>query len=137
MRGNRKRDTRPEMAVRRLLHARGLRYRVHYPILAGGKRIRPDIVFTRRKLAVFIDGCFWHSCPQHGNHPKVNTGYWGPKLERNVSRDRTTNEELRGAGWRVLRIWEHVQPEEAAARIAASWREPASSTNGDGGSDVA
>lgn len=109
---NRGRDITPELAVRRLLHAAGLRYRVDYAPL-GGRR-RADIVFTRRRIAVFIDGCFWHGCPEHATAPKTNAGYWGPKLERNTVRDRETDASLLDAGWLVLRFWEH-EPATAVA----------------------
>lgn len=115
MRANRRRDTAPELAVRRILHADGLRYRVDYAPL-GGRR-RADIVFTRRKVAVFIDGCFWHSCPLHGTSPKQNSEYWLPKLQGNMERDRSTDSLLVSAGWRVLRFWEHENPEKVAKTI--------------------
>jgi DNA mismatch endonuclease (patch repair protein) len=122
MRANRKKNTRPEVAVRRALHAKGFRYRIHLPVRAEGKSVRADIVFPKQKLAVFIDGCFWHSCPVHGNSPRVNTGYWIPKLERNKARDTEVNARLARSGWRVLRIWEHVSADEAVEEIAAAWR---------------
>ena len=109
MQSNRRRDTKPELMVRSLLHRAGLRYRVdHAPL--GGRR-RADIVFTRRRVAVFIDGCFWHGCPLHGTQPKANSDYWGPKLLRNQERDRETDLALRAADWTVLRFWEHERPE--------------------------
>lgn len=108
MQGNKGRDTAPELAVRRLLHAAGLRYRVNYRPLPGLRRTA-DIVFTRKKIAVFIDGCFWHSCPEHATSPKANSDYWLPKLEANRARDADTNAQLRAAGWTVLRYWEHQQ----------------------------
>jgi DNA mismatch endonuclease, patch repair protein len=117
LRGNRKRDTRPERRVRALLHRRGLRFRVNHAIHAGGTRTRADIVFTRVRVAVFIDGCFWHQCPQHGNLPRQNTDYWGPKLARNVKRDEEVTTRLLADGWHVLRIWEHTPAEEAAATV--------------------
>jgi DNA mismatch endonuclease, patch repair protein len=120
MKANRKRDTGPEMSIRRLLHARGLRYRVHHRLTAGLVTVRPDIVFLRRRVAVFIDGCFWHSCPQHGTRPKANTSYWEPKLARNRARDVLVNDALAAAGWRVLRIWEHELPIDAADRVIAA-----------------
>jgi DNA mismatch endonuclease (patch repair protein) len=120
MRGNRKVDTGPERQVRSLLHASGYRYRTNYRLDLPGVRVRPDIVFTRRRLAVFIDGCFWHRCPEHGTSPRANTHYWGPKLERNVARDQRVDQALRAAGWTVLRIWEHVAPSEAAAQVIAT-----------------
>lgn len=108
MRANRRRDTTPELLVRKALHADGLRYRVDYAPM-GGRR-RADIVFTRRRIAVFIDGCFWHSCPLHGTQPRRNANYWEPKLRGNVERDRDTDARLIAAGWRVLRFWEHEDP---------------------------
>lgn len=104
----RRRDTNPEMALRRALHARGRRYRVDYAVRVDGHIIRPDIAFTRHKIAVFIDGCFWHSCPVHGRRPKKNTRYWSPKLQRNAERDARQTTSLESAGWKVLRIWAHV-----------------------------
>ena len=120
MRGNRRADTGPERQVRSLLHASGYRYRTDYRLDVPGARVRPDIVFTRRRLAVFIDGCFWHRCPEHGTSPRANTHYWAAKLERNVLRDRRVDQALRAAGWTVLRIWEHVGPAEAAALVIAT-----------------
>lgn len=119
MQANRHRDTGPERAVRTLLHAAGLRYRVDLAIPLPGRRARPDIVFTRQRLAVFIDGCFWHGCPKHGSEPKTNRDYWLPKLAENKERDREHNRLLRAAGWEVVRIWEHTPPAEAAAEIIA------------------
>lgn len=114
MRSNRRVDTKPEVALRSLLHRKGLRFRKDYPIrLPNGKTVHPDIVFTRKKLAIFVDGCFWHSCPEHGTTPKTNQNYWIPKLKENVERDRNTDEGLRASGWKVIRIWEHVRLEEA------------------------
>jgi len=117
MRANPKRDTRPEVQLRSLLHAQGLRFRKDLSIQAGGRRVRPDIVFTRRRLAVFVDGCFWHRCPEHGTSPRSNSWYWGPKLDRNVERDREVDQALHDAGWAVLRIWEHEGAEAAVSRI--------------------
>ena len=118
-RANKRTGTKPETLVRSLLHRRGHRFRKDFPILAGATRVRPDIVFTTCKLAVFIDGCFWHSCPCHRIKPKSNTSYWTPKLGRTVERDRLVNAELAGCGWRTLRIWEHVRPVDAVAEIEA------------------
>ncbi len=115
MQSNRRRDTKPELAIRALLHAAGLRYRVDFAPL-GGRR-RADIVFTRAKIAVFVDGCFWHGCPLHATLPKHNSNYWVPKLQRNIDRDRDTDEQLRSAGWTVFRCWEHESPTEVADRI--------------------
>lgn len=107
MLANRRRDTSPELGVRRILHARGLRYRVDFAPVAG-LRSRADVVFTRAKVAVFIDGCFWHMCPDHFIMPKSNRHYWEPKLARNVERDRLTDQKMADAGWEVLRYWEHL-----------------------------
>lgn len=101
---NRRRDTQPELRVRRLLHAAGLRYRVDARPEAM-MRVRPDIVFSRRKLVVFIDGCFWHSCPVHGVQPKTNSSYWNPKLARTRERDLEATAALEGLRWTVLRFW--------------------------------
>jgi DNA mismatch endonuclease (patch repair protein) len=119
MRANRRRDTGPELALRRALFACGLRYRIDYPIRTDTRLVRPDVVFVQRRLAVFVDGCFWHCCPIHGNHPRHNASYWGPKLRRNVDRDRCVDDALSEAGWTVLRVWEHEEPQRAAARISA------------------
>lgn len=122
MRANRKRDTAPELALRSALHRRGLRYRIDVAIIAGPIRVKPDVVFTRRRVAVFVDGCWWHQCPLHANAPKVNTAYWLPKLRRNVERDRETEEALVGGGWAVVRLWEHevrASPDRAAATVSA------------------
>jgi DNA mismatch endonuclease, patch repair protein len=108
--------------VRRALHSRGCRYRKHFPIDADGLIVRPDIVFSRARVAVFIDGCFWHSCPLHGNTPQTNQHYWLPKLRRNTERDELVNQRLEEAGWRVLRVWEHVATEEAADSIVETVR---------------
>jgi DNA mismatch endonuclease (patch repair protein) len=113
----RRRDTKPERAIRSLLHAAGKRYRVDLRLDLEGAKPRPDIVFTRARVAVFVDGCFWHCCPEHGRRPSVNGGYWGPKLERNIARDRTADDALAAAGWTVLRFWEHEAPEQATERI--------------------
>lgn len=86
------------------------------------KRRRADIVFTRWRVAVFIDGCFWHGCPEHGTVPAGNREYWAPKLERNVARDRETNAMARAEGWAVVRIWEHEMPVAAVERILDALR---------------
>jgi DNA mismatch endonuclease (patch repair protein) len=119
MRANRRRDTGPELELRSSLFSRGLRYRVDYPIRAAAdvRPIRPDVVFPGAKLAVFVDGCFWHRCPSHGTRPGRNSEYWDAKLQRNVDRDRRYDALLSEAGWTVIRIWEHEAPEEAAATI--------------------
>jgi DNA mismatch endonuclease (patch repair protein) len=123
MQANRRRDTKPEVAVRRLLHARGLRYRCDFPLVVEGSRVRPDIVFTRAHVAVFVDGCFWHACPDHGRQPRVNDGYWRPKLQRNKERDERNTSALRNAGWIVIRAWEHESAESIADRIEGAVRQ--------------
>lgn len=118
MKGNRKRDTKPEVALRSALHGRGLRFRCDYAIRVPDHRlIRVDIAFPRARIAVFVDGCFWHCCPVHSNAPQVNRSYWGPKLARNVSRDAETAAALTAFGWQTLRVWEHEDPVEAAAQV--------------------
>ncbi|MEY2243628.1 very short patch repair endonuclease [Streptomyces sp. BF23-18] len=114
-------DTNAELAVRRLLHAAGLRYRVEYPV-PGMARRRIDVAFTRAKVAVLIDGCFWHGCPEHATRPKANAEWWREKLDRNMARDRETTEHLVTQGWVVLRFWEHETPEEVTARVASTVR---------------
>lgn len=116
MQRQRRRDTKPELAVRRAVHALGLRYRVDVAPIPG--RRRADMVFTRAKVAVYIDGCFWHGCPQHATEPKANREWWREKLGRNRERDADTDRLLTAAGWLPLRIWEHEVPELAAKAIA-------------------
>lgn len=116
MQGNRSRDTRPELAVRRIVHAQGLRYFVNRRPLPGLQRTA-DLVFPRLKIAVFIDGCFWHGCPLHYASPKVNAVYWSAKVERNKRRDVDTTLRLANGGWRVLRYWTHEDPEAVAKDI--------------------
>lgn len=110
-------DTNAELAVRHLLHAAGLRYRVEYPV-PGMTRRRIDVAFTRAKVAVLIDGCFWHGCPQHATQPKANAEWWRNKLDRNMARDQETTEHLMATGWVVLRFWEHEAADVVALRIA-------------------
>jgi DNA mismatch endonuclease, patch repair protein len=118
MQANRRADTKPEIALRRALHARGYRYRKDLRVdLPGGVRVRPDIVFTARKVAVFVDGCFWHVCPQHGRQPASNEWYWTPKLRRNMERDEIADEALKAAGWKVVRLWEHESLSSAVEAV--------------------
>lgn len=128
MRGNRRRDTKPELAVRRLVHAQGLRYRVDARPLRDLNR-RADMVFTRAKVAVMIDGCYWHGCPEHGTQPRTNPNYWAAKIARNVERDAETNRILVDAGWTVIRAWEHEDPAEVCDRIVSSLRTPGASAS--------
>ncbi|MDE0196130.1 MAG: very short patch repair endonuclease [bacterium] len=116
MRNTRQRDTPFEIRVRRLLHARGLRYRVDRAIPAV-TRARPDVVFGRERVAVFLDGCFWHSCPQHATTPTANRDWWRAKLLANVERDRRHDRELTAAGWTVCRFWEHQDATFVATEI--------------------
>lgn len=121
MKSNRRRDTGPELAVRRLLHAQGLRYRVDTP-LEFDRRRRADIVFSRARLAIFIDGCFWHGCNQHYTVPATNAEFWAEKRVKNRTRDSETNERLEATGWTVLRFWEHESPAAIAADITHTYR---------------
>jgi DNA mismatch endonuclease (patch repair protein) len=104
------------MMVRRELHRSGLRYRVSHPILKAPRRVA-DIAFPRLKIAVFIDGCFWHGCPDHATWPKQNAEFWRSKIETNRARDADTNARLHAIGWEVIRVWAHESPVEAARRI--------------------
>ena len=129
MRANRRTDTKPELALRRALHRLGYRYRKDHRLdLESGRRVRPDIAFTARKVAVFVDGCFWHACPEHGSKPRANEWYWGPKLIRNVERDRVTDAALILAGWTVIRLWEHVPLDEAVATVVTALSTTSSAT---------
>nr|WP_281359093.1 very short patch repair endonuclease [Pseudarthrobacter oxydans] len=121
MQGNRSRDTKPELAVRCLLHAKGLRYRVNFRPLPTFRRTA-DVVFTRARVAVFIDGCFWHGCPTHYRAPGSNVTYWSAKVSRNRNRDIETTEHLEAAGWTVLRFWAHEDPATVAHEIAEAIR---------------
>ena len=112
------RDTKPELMLRSELHGRGLRFFVDRPTLPGLRR-RADIVFPRHRVAVFVDGCYWHSCPIHGTVPRTNTQWWQAKLEANRRRDRDTDARMDEAGWRTVRIWEHEVPAAAADRVEA------------------
>ena len=116
MKAQKRRDTKLELSIRRDLHARGYRFRVDHR-LEPSIRVRGDIVFTKRKLVVFVDGCFWHGCPEHATAPKNNADWWREKLAANVARDSRANNELRGLGWTVLRVWEHESTEVAVERI--------------------
>jgi DNA mismatch endonuclease (patch repair protein) len=114
MQSQRRASTDPELAIRRLVHAAGLRYRVDAPLPLPGLRRRADLLFSRARIAVFVDGCYWHSCPQHATTPKANAAWWAAKLAGNVARDRDTDQRMFEAGWTVIRIWEHEDPADAA-----------------------
>ncbi|WLQ48512.1 very short patch repair endonuclease [Streptomyces poriferorum] len=115
------RDTEPEVAVRKLLHAAGLRYRVNYPVPDMPRRTI-DIAFSRARIAVFMDGCFWHGCPVHATRPRANAEWWREKLAKNMARDHETTERLKEAGWTVLRFWEHEAPEDVAQQVVKARR---------------
>jgi DNA mismatch endonuclease (patch repair protein) len=124
MKANRKKDTRPELAVRSALHRRGARFRCDYPVPVRDRRpIRVDIAFPKRRVAVFVDGCFWHGCSDHGNLPNSNRAYWEPKLARNRRRDAETAELLGEMGWVVVRVWEHERTDAAADAILRALRQ--------------
>ncbi|MFJ8627859.1 very short patch repair endonuclease [Kitasatospora sp. NPDC093550] len=122
MLGNRSRDTQPELALRRLVHAAGLRYRVAAKPLQGMRR-SADLVFRQTRVAVFVDGCFWHGCPEHFVPPKTNPDYWREKIGRNVQRDRDTDARLAAEGWLVLRFWEHESPAACAPTVVEQVRQ--------------
>lgn len=114
-----RRNTKPEMALRLELHRLGLRYVLNGHPLPGS----PDVVFTRRRIALFVDGCFWHSCPQHGAQPKANADWWARKLAGNVARDRRVDGLLDELGWKVVRVWEHEHALLAAQAVYRLWVE--------------
>lgn len=120
MLANGRKDTGPEVALRSLLHRNGYRFRCDHRVRADGRSVRVDIAFTKKRLAVFVDGCFWHCCPEHSQIPKANESYWRPKLARNVTRDREVEDALQAVGWAVLRFWEHTPPAEAA-KVVDKW----------------
>lgn len=112
----RRRDTKPELEIRRRLHAAGVRFRVDVRP-DEDLRVRGDLVWKGRRLAVFIDGCFWHGCPVHATTPKANREWWREKIDANVARDRRNDRALEARGWRVARFWEHEDPEEVVCQI--------------------
>ncbi len=116
MQSNKPRDTKPELALRRAVHAMGLRYQVSKRPIPAVRRTA-DLLFTRARVAVFLDGCFWHVCPEHFTVSKTNPEYWASKAATNRARDRETDRLLEEAGWAVLRVWEHEDPGEAAERV--------------------
>ncbi|MGI5180146.1 very short patch repair endonuclease [Dactylosporangium sp. CA-152071] len=119
MQANTGRDTAPELALRRAVHALGLRYYVNRRPIKSVRRTA-DLLFPRVRVAVFLDGCFWHGCPQHHTVAKTNAAFWAEKVATNRRRDLDTNERLIQAGWTVVRVWEHEPAAQAAARIAAT-----------------
>lgn len=124
-----RRDTAPEVLLRRELHRRGRRFRVVTKV-PGNNRRTIDIAFPRQRLAVFVDGCFWHSCPDHGTQPSSNSRWWTTKLRANRDRDEDTNRLLAEAGWQVLRIWEHETVDKAADKVEAALAERGRGTVG-------
>jgi DNA mismatch endonuclease (patch repair protein) len=128
MKSLRQRDTAAEIVLRSLLHRRGLRFRVHHPL--PNLRRRADIAFPRLRLAVFVDGCFWHGCPEHGTWPKQNADWWREKIESNRRRDADTDARLEEQGWHVVRVWEHEDPETAARQIERLTRQLAAAVSG-------
>ena len=126
MRGNKRAGTKPEVRLRSALHAKGLRFRKDFPVRAGGRVRHVDIAFTKRHVAVFLDGCFWHGCPVHGHFPKgQNEEYWRTKILGNRERDAEDERILRLEGWRVLRIWEHEPVEDAVRAVEGVLKEDA------------
>lgn len=122
MKSQRRRDTKPEVALRRELHRRGLRFFVDRRVLPEVRR-RHDIVFPRLRLVVEIRGCWWHACPEHATHAQANSEWWRSKLEQNVARDRDTEQRLHASGWQLIVVWEHEEAIEAADSIEALVKE--------------
>src|SRR5262249_1208203 len=123
MGGNHKRDTAPELAVRKALYARGLRYRGNPFLPTGsGLHVRPDVPFFSDRIALFIDGCFWNGCPEHGTRPRVNVNYWRPKIDGNRARDRRNTATLKQEGWVVIRVWEHEPAQKVAQGVVEALR---------------
>jgi len=118
MRAVKTRDTGPELALRRLLHAAGYRYRVDVPLPLDGVRRRSDLTFGPARVIVFVDGCYWHGCPDHFRPSGANRDWWLRKIERTRERDADTTARLEEAGWAVVRVWEHEPAEDAALRVA-------------------
>jgi DNA mismatch endonuclease (patch repair protein) len=116
-RANRRVGTKPEIALRSELHRRGLRFRKDLLVRVPSAKARVDVVFPKRRIAIFVDGCFWHVCPVHSSTPKSNLDYWGPKLRANVERDRRLDEAFSADGWVVVRVWEHEDIASAATTI--------------------
>lgn len=119
MQSQRRRDTALERRIRKALHRNGLRFRVDYRPEVS-LRCRGDLVFTRWKVIVFVDGCFWHGCPRHATSPVNNAEWWREKLDANIERDRRNDQSLKALGWTVVRIWEHEETDEAVERVRAA-----------------
>jgi DNA mismatch endonuclease, patch repair protein len=116
-------NTTPEVRLRRGLHARGVRFRLGQTIRTGeGRPIKPDLAFKGRRLAVFVDGCFWHGCDEHFRMPSTNKDYWSAKISRNAQRDAATDQRLTELGWQVIRVWEHDDIDEVVDRVAEALR---------------
>jgi DNA mismatch endonuclease (patch repair protein) len=124
----RRKDTEAELAIRRELHRLGMRFRLERRILPNSRRTA-DLVFPRERIAVFVDGCFWHGCQLHGTSPKTNAVWWAAKIDANIVRDRDTDAQLEAAGWTVVRVWEHEDPRAAAASIATRVMESREAAN--------
>lgn len=122
MRRQRRDGTAPEIALRRALHRRGLRYVVQAAVVPGTRR-RVDIAFTRARVAVDVRGCYWHACPEHGTGPAANAAWWRDKLDANTARDADTQQRLESAGWRLIVVWEHDDPDAAADLVAEVYRQ--------------
>jgi DNA mismatch endonuclease (patch repair protein) len=120
MMANRRVDTAPERALRSCLHATGLRFRKDFRICLDDIAVRADVVFPTAKVALFMDGCFWHMCPEHATMPKRNSEFWSIKLRRNVDRDRRVDQALAQAGWTVIRCWEHENPSDVLPRVVSA-----------------
>ena len=124
----RTKDTDPERRLRSALHRRGVRFQLHRRDLPG----RPDLVLARLRVAVFVDGCYWHACPEHMVPPKSNAAWWAEKLAENVARDRRNDAKLIEIGWEPVHVWEHEDPEVVAEHLAALWRAGATASDQDG-----
>jgi DNA mismatch endonuclease (patch repair protein) len=118
-RANKGVDTKPEIRLRSALHREGLRFRKDYLLVDGSVRVKVDVAFPKARVAVFVDGCFWHGCPVHQRLPLRNADYWVPKLEANERRDRRVDDALRAAGWHVVRLWEHEDPTDKSKALSA------------------
>lgn len=123
MQANASLATRPELALRSALHRAGRRFRKNLRVQSAGCTVRPDIVFLGPRVAVFVDGCFWHGCPTHGTTPTTNASYWTAKLDRNQQRDEQVNAALTAGGWHVVRVWEHVSVDDARDIVLAALRD--------------